>query len=65
MTQTERIANHVYDRHVNQIAPYPHAHVLDQAPGMFRTWREVARFGLQMVVLCLTAWGLVCLVLLF
>lgn len=65
MTETQQIANRVYDRYADQITLYPHAHLLDQAPGMFRTWREVARFGLQMVVLCLTAWGLVCLVLLF
>lgn len=65
MTDTERIAHRVYDRYAGQIVDYPHAHVLDETPGIFRSWRDVARFCLRVVVLCLAAWGLVCLVCLF
>ena len=65
MTDTEQIAHRVYDRYADHIPPYPHTHVLDEAPGMFRNWRDVARFCLRMVVLALAAWGLVCLVCLF
>ena len=46
----------------DQITHYPHAHVLDEAPGIFRSWRDVARFCVRVTVLCLAAWGLVCLV---
>ena len=65
MTDTERIANRVYDRYAGQITPYPHAHLLDRAPGMFRNWRSAVRFCLQVAVFALAAWGLMCLVLLF
>lgn len=62
MTETQQITNHIYDQYADQIADYPHARVLDDTPGMFHNWRDVARFGLRVIVVSLAAWGMVCLI---